>query len=133
MVEEPYKKEEQDGEGHVLVIRERNIVQVPVLEAGDKHSVRATGYKSVCFSLSKLSYSFQGELLPNPNNVHNPGNHFLALSTYISSSPYYGEIRYSTNTALCYCSFLQHNLCFCENINIHDTAFARTLHKEGCI
>jgi len=93
-------KEDKDGEGHVLVIRGRNIVKVSVLEAGDTHSVTATGYKYVCFSLSTLRYSSQGELLPNLNNLHNPGNHFLALSTYTSSSTHYGEIRYSTNMAL---------------------------------
>ena len=77
------EKEEKDGEGHVLVNRERNIVQVSVLEAVDKHSVTDSGHKCVCFSLSKLRYNFQGELLPNLNYLHKPGNHFLALPTYI--------------------------------------------------
>jgi hypothetical protein len=63
-----------------------NTVQVTAQEAGDKHSVTSTGYKCVCFSLAKLRYNFQGELLPNLSNLYDAGNHFLALSTFISSS-----------------------------------------------
>jgi hypothetical protein len=68
---------------------------------GRRHAYRHSYWIQMClFSLSKLLCSIQGELLPNPNNLHNPGNHFLALSTYISSSTWYGEIRYSTNMAV---------------------------------
>jgi hypothetical protein len=37
------EKEDKIAEGHVLVIRARNTVQVSVLEAGDTHSFTATG------------------------------------------------------------------------------------------
>lgn len=54
------KRRRKDGEGHVLVIRERNTVHVSLLEAADTHSVTATGYKCVCFSLSKVTLQLSG-------------------------------------------------------------------------
>jgi hypothetical protein len=49
---EPQKKENTDLEGHVLVTREGNTVQVSALDAGDTNTVTSTGYRYISVSLS---------------------------------------------------------------------------------